>query len=517
VKTRISRNRRQTIRRAAAIGLIGFLSLGSITRADLIYFTKGGDAQLPVTELENRVLISMPDGQLELARDNVRKIVPGFWPEAEWSARRREAQARGFEARFAAAWWALENGLTKVAADEVRALHRLDPKHAPTARMAAVLDRLERPCPDPEFAAFQKALGIEASVARGPHVILLHQHQEAEASERIEMLESVITAFHLLFAAEGIELATPRRRLVSAWFAAKKDFLAFLHAEAADAFATTRGYFHPTWGAVVAFDARSTEEQRGARDKLAARHAELERFGQQLDRAPDRARIRIELGGEPVRTVGRTEARAAIARLEGQITCETMLLDLDRRSIDLGTAAHEMIHQLAAESGLVPRHDAFPYWLHEGLAAQFEVIRGGRWSGISRAHDLRLPDWRKIPDPMPLERLIRDGGFGRGYQRDSYAQAWALVYYLRTRHSREFLTFLDLLRGPEIAGDPDSPALTRGDRVFRTFQRAYGSDLAALERDWRAFIATVKTPLEQNRPPDQKTPKSVVLPARRKT
>ena len=129
-----------------------------------------------------------------------------------------------------------------------------------------------------------------------------------------------------------------------------------------------------------------------------------------------------------------------------------MLLDLDRRSIDLGTAAHEMIHQLAVESGLVPRHDAFPYWLHEGLAAQFEVIRGGRWSGISRAHDLRLPDWRRIQDPIRLERLVRDAGFGRGYQRDLYAQAWALVYYLRTRHSREFLTFLDLLRGPDLGG-----------------------------------------------------------------
>ena len=59
-----------------------------------------------------------------------------------------------------------------------------------------------------------------------------------------------------------------------------------------------------------------------------------------------------------------------------------------------------MIHQLASDSGLVPRHDAFPVWLHEGLAAQFEVIRGGRWAGISRAHDLRLPDWRRLQSPL---------------------------------------------------------------------------------------------------------------------
>ncbi len=510
-------NRRRSFRRVPSLSLIGLLTLGSVACADLVYFTKGGNAQLPATVEGNRVLLSMPDGQVEVSRENIRKIIPGFWPEAEWPARIREAQAQGFDARFAAAWWALENGLTREAAELVRALHRENAKHLPSARMAVVLDRLDQPCADPDFAAFQKALGTQMTVARGPHVILLHQHPEADATERIAMLENVITGFYLLFAAEGIELAAPRQRLVSAWFADKKDFLAFLHAEAADAFATTRGYFHPTWGAVVAFDARSTDQQRTPREKLDKRNAELRRFAQQLDAAPARARIRIELGGEPVRTVGRTEARAAIARVEGEITCETMLLDLDRRSIDLGTAGHEMIHQLAVESRLVPRHDAFPHWLHEGLAAQFEVIRGGRWSGISRAHDLRLPDWRRIEGPIPLERLVRDGGFGRGYQRDPYAQAWALVYYLRTRHSREFLTFLDLLRGPEDHGEPDSPAPTRSDRVFQAFQRAFGPDLEALERDWRAFMSTVKTPLEQNQPPEENTPKPATPAARRKT
>ncbi len=398
----------------------------------------------------------------------------------------------------------------------VRELHRLDPKHAPAARMASALDRLDQPCPDPDLTAFQKALGVEVTVARGPHVILLHQHSEPEATERIAVLEKVIAGFYLLFAADGIELLAPRRRLVSAWFVEKKDFLAFLHAEQADAFATTRGYFHPTWGAVVAFDARSTDDQRSARAKLETRREELQRFDRQLEAAPARARIRIELGGEPVRTVGRSEAKAAIARVESEITCETMLLDLDRRSIDLGTAAHEMIHQLAAESGLVPRHDAFPAWLHEGLAAQFEVIRGGRWSGISRAHDLRLPDWHKIQDPIPLERLVRDAGFGHGYQRDLYAQAWALVYYLRTRHSREFLTFLDLLRGP-ASGEAVSLTTGRGDRVFGAFQRAFGSDLDALERDWRAFMATVKTPLEQHRPTEEKVPRAVGRSSGRKS
>ncbi len=209
----------------------------------------------------------------------------------------------------------------------------------------------------------------------------------------------MLAGYHLLVAAQGIELIVPSRRLVSAWFATQKDYLAFLHAQGADAFATTRGYFHPTWNAVVAFDARSTDQDRKARETLSSRREELRRLTEQVDRAPARSRVKLKVTGEPARTVGRAEAKAFLDRIDREITCELVLMELDRRSIDLGTAAHEMIHQLAANTGLVARHGVFSYWLNEGFAAQFEVIRGGRWAGISRAHDLRLPDWRSSRPP----------------------------------------------------------------------------------------------------------------------
>ncbi len=43
--------------------------------------------------------------------------------------------------------------------------------------------------------------------------LLFHQHSEAEAEERIALLERVIRGYYLLFAAEGLELSMPRRRL----------------------------------------------------------------------------------------------------------------------------------------------------------------------------------------------------------------------------------------------------------------------------------------------------------------
>ena len=225
-----------------------------------------------------------------------------------------------------------------------------------------------------------------------------------------------------------------------------------------------------------------------------------------IEQMPARGRLRLKLGDEPARAVSRAEGRALIERLEREVAYRTALLDLDWRSSDLGLAAHEMVHQLTADSGLVPRHGAFPNWLHEGFAAQFELIRGGRWAGISRANDLRLPDWRGLQSSARLEKLVRDAGFGRGYNRDLYAQAWALVYYLRTRHSAEFLTFLDLLRNPvaDPEGDPGSPDAPpvepRGERFLAAFRRAFGKDLDALDRDWHAFMAGIRTPLEQHAP-----------------
>jgi hypothetical protein len=481
-------------------------------RSELIYFQKGGEAQLPATIEGPRIVLSLPDGKVEFSRDGIRKVVPGFWPASDWQRRRQQVRASSADARFAAGWWAIENGLTTEVVAELREIHTLDPKHLPVARMTTVLDRLDEPCIDPDFDRFQKALGIATRVARGPHVILLHQHSDAEADERVALLERVITGYHLLFAAQGVELSVPKRRLVSAWFADQKDYLAFLRSEDAGAFATTRGYFHPTWNAVVAYDARSSDPQRTARNKLPAKRDEVQQYRQMVDRAPARSRIKIKLAGEPGRTVGRDEARAFLARIDDEITGETMLLDLDRRSVDLGTAAHEMIHQLASDSGLVPRHDLFPVWLQEGFAAQFEVIRGGRWAGISRAHDLRLPDWRRLQSPLRLERLVRNAGFGRGYNRDLYAQAWALVYFLRTQHAQKFLTFIDLLRSPNLGAD--SPASAAGDRVFNAFQRAFGTDMEKLEGDWHRFMKTVQTPLEQNAPGDDPASKSNRPPTR---
>src|SRR5258708_33337947 len=81
-----------------------------------------------------------------------------------------------------------------------------------------------------------------------------------------------------------------------------------------------------------------------------------------------------------------------------------------------------------------------------------------------------------------------------GYQRDRYAESWALVYFLRKSRPAEFRSFLDLLRAPS----PDS--LARPDRAADAFRAAFGTDIGRLESEWRGYLAGLKTPLESGRP-----------------
>ncbi|MDG3004402.1 DUF1570 domain-containing protein [Paludisphaera mucosa] len=486
----------RTLRSSIAAALLGFLAAASASvglRGDLIYFKDGGRIQAPAVAEKTGITIDLAGERYAFRAEDLEKRVPGFVPAEEWAARRKALEGKAPVQRFAEAWWALENGLIDEAVEELTKIHAAAPDHEPTRRMVAVVEKLKAPCDDPDFEPFRKALGIAVRVERGPHVVLLHQHPEAEAGERVALLERLTTAYHLLFAGSGVPLTVPRRRLVFAWFADRSDYQAFLTTHDASAFGSTRGYYHPTWNAVVAYDARSSELQRQDRTAFAKRRDELQAFRTALDRLPPDGRLRVGLAGERPRVVGRAEAKALIERLDREVRRGELLLEAERRAYDDGMAAHELVHLLAVDSGLLPRHDAFPIWLQEGLAMQFEVVRGGRWAGIGRPHDIRLLDWRKIQPAPPLEPLLRDRGFGQGYRRDPYAQAWALAYFLRARRGDSFVKFLDLLRSPQEASpSPQSH--------FDAFRRAFGEDLGELERDWHAFLDEAQTPLERHAP-----------------
>ena len=425
------------------------LGVAAEARADLLYFRRGGAVQLPSQREGSKVIVHAPAGAVAFEVDEFRRIVPGGDPPSEWPTRRDSARPGGGDVQLAAAWWALENGLTPEATAALRDLHASDPKHEPTATLVRTLDAITPPLPDPDVTSLTTALAGTFRTSETPHYVLLHQGSDADAAARLDVLERVYTTFYLTFAGQGIVLPPPKEKLVAAVFATQSDYLAFLGRENAGVFATTQGYYHPTRRAVISFDPRDLPALR--------RRAEAIR-------------------------PGRDAARLAL------------LLDLDRRTIDLGMAAHEGIHQLIAASRLAPRHDAFPTWLHEGLAAQFETIRGGRWAGVGRANDQRLPDWRSLRPAPRLAPLVRDEGFALGYRRDLYAQAWSLVYFLRKTRPTEFAGYLDHLRVPPVDDRPvDRPIDLFEPHSARTCLSWTSNGIASCERS--------RPPWSRRRPP----------------
>jgi len=434
------------------------LCFGSITQADWLYFSKGGQAELPASVQASTVEVTTPDGRKSFPLESFRAIVPEVRLDDEWRDRRTIAKTEGSaSSQFQAAWWALERGLTSEAVSLLR-LASTSPgaaDHAPLIRANRMLDRLELPAADPDLQPIQRELGATGwTELRGRHVLLLHQASTTEAQERLEVLDRVVETFYLSLAAQGIELPVPGRRLISVWFARQGDYIHFLRKAEAGPFVDTQGYYHPNFGAVFAFDTRSLLEQVQARKTLA-----------DLRKVPDLS----------------TEKAAEIDR-------QSLLLDLRWRSVDLGVAAHETIHQLVSSSGLAPRFDDWPIWLHEGFSAQFEVVRGGRWAGFGRANDFRLPDWRSIRPAPQLAPLLRDEGLTHGYHRARYAESWAFVYFLRKARPQEFITFLDLLKTPRTSHDPLP--------TTRVFAATFGTNLDEIQTHWRRYMQDQTTPLE---------------------
>ena len=150
------------LRSMTAIAAIGMACQQA--QADLLYFKKGGCAQVPAVIDADRITINLPESSYHFHRDDFSKIEPGFSPDRRMGrSPPKGIWRRDSPARYEALWWAIENGLAGEATGGVRELHRLDPNHAPSARMAATLDRLDRPSSDPEFSAFRKALGISTN------------------------------------------------------------------------------------------------------------------------------------------------------------------------------------------------------------------------------------------------------------------------------------------------------------------------------------------------------------------
>jgi hypothetical protein len=91
--------------------------------------------------------------------------------------------------------------------------------------------------------------------------------------------------------------------------------------------------------------------------------------------------------------------------------------------------------------------------------------------------------------PSRLEDVVSDAGFfgPAGERSRAYAEAWSLVWHLSRRRPEKFAR---LLQESRPAPFDAKSAPTR----LEDFKRAFGDDLATIEREWRDDVARVLGP-----------------------
>jgi hypothetical protein len=405
-------------------------------RADVLWLRDGRRIAVRARRDGEDFLVRLPGAEHRIPERSVSRLEASPTPAEVWASRRERALAGTADDREAAAWWAVQNGLPAEALALVAEAADRDAEAPGMARLRGVAAGLAATLADPDLDALAPLLPRAARFARGPHTLLIHQHEPDEATRKLALLERVLATFTLEQSARGVALTPPRRRLVFLWFRDRAEYQARLRGEGATGFLETHGYFHPTRLIVLQCDERAFDAP-GPR------------------------------GAGPL---------AALER------------DLARAHRDLGTAAHEWVHLLCRTTGLVPRHEDWPLWLHEGFAMQYEGAAAGEWSGPGTPSPERLADARGPARPVPLATLIDPSRAPTGYDRAFYAASWSWVYFLRTEHPGLWASLLHAGRSPADAG------LRRPDGVKSRIEAGSGRSLADLERDWSRFVRALPAP-----------------------
>ena len=151
----------------------------------------------------------------------------------------------------------------------------------------------------------------------------------------------------------------------------------------------------------------------------------------------------------------------------------------------IATIVHEATHQIAFNCGLHTRFSDCPMWFSEGLAVYFETLdrSKGTTVGLNR---VRLPLFQKYlrrRPPDSLETLLTDDKRMRDAKQaeNSYAEAWALTYFLLHKHPEQYVDYLKTL------SEKKPMVWDTADKRLAEFKDAFGGDLKKLDAEFVRF------------------------------
>ena len=394
-----------------------------------------------------------------------------------WNQARQDPS---FEAYIQAARFAIRSGLLDEFKECCNAAYKIQPEHPTMLRLLEARKRIKEPLGHWEQCQKELRESVPLSTmkfAQSEHYLLLHdtgenkvgRSRQTRAQSRLELLEKVYESYFMKFALEGIVLDTPKEPMKVVLFGQEQDYVSYTQ-QRDPALIGALGYWSAQDNIAVFFDQGTTQRMKALEE-----HAK-------------------ELQKNKMRSRGSPQAKDA-AYLANTVE---LLVKLTRQGDDIEVVSHEATHQLAGNSGIMPRNKVALRWAHEGLATYFETSSDALWGGIGAVNESRLKSYyRVLSDPRrsDIGLLVCDGLFdlARNQQEeaDVYGQAWGLTHFLMERRFDDLMDYYRKISAIESSNQN----ITRGDLV-KLFSESFG-DLKLLQSQWQAHMRELKTDLDR--------------------
>lgn len=264
---------------------------------------------------------------------------------------------------------------------------------------------------------------------------------ESFTALRLRQCEVFYDLFYNHFYSQGFAMRHPRQRLMLAVFDSPDGVDAYLGMKLPSG---VTGMYHPGTNRLLLYDL-SENRYLVAQKKMA-----------------------LEKANKIAKETQRTRYIDAVERH----------MDVMVKDVNLTTTMHEAAHQLSFNCGLLNRQGDIAIWLAEGLACYCEATESAEWQAIGAPNTARIRDLARANGKyIPLQILVKEDWRNGQPILLGYAQSWALFRMLLQDQPKAMKTYLAQIharRTPEYRMDD--------------FRQAFGTDLAALEQRYFAYL-----------------------------
>ena len=383
-------------------------------------------------------------------------------------------QGEGSENLLQVARWALKQGLLEEYYQMLERVLEQNAQHRLAGNLLRKRQQLTGQLKEPssEIEELQKIIGHKMKVRRSPHFILLHDTEDQTVERRIQLLETFYESFLMFFWSQGYPLQEPALRLRVVLFDQFHDFQTFAR-KVRPGLENSAGFWDTRYNVTV-FSKYGT--QGHLKELLEAARKTKQ---QVAENTGERTRLRRVLRALNV----------AIATVEEKASVEVVF--------------HEMTHQMAGSTGLLPRMVRIPDWVHEGLATFFESPADAGWSAIGAVNKTRLNRYRQLANHVdPIQRKYSSVDFVMTNQifltastpldqSLAYGQSWALTHFLINRY------FDSLMEYYEILSKLPPDTLLHEERLRACFNKVFENGKGELDSQWRAYMQRLTTDLDR--------------------